>query len=84
MLYKSQMIKTSNLIISNVQLTLALSTTNSAIVLLVWEANIDIQPLFNYYKAVTYMCFYLPKEDHECSQAMKQLLNPLSASVALI
>ena len=23
-----------------------------------WEANIDIQPVFNHYKAVTYMCAY--------------------------
>ena len=42
--------------------------------LLVWEANIDIQPVFNYYKAVTYMCSYLSKQEDECSQAMKQAL----------
>ena len=39
--------------------------------LLAWEANINIQPVFNYYKA-TYMCSYLSKEEDECSQAMKQ------------
>ena len=27
-------------------------------VLQAWEANIDIQPVFNHYKAVTYMCAY--------------------------
>ena len=26
-----------------------------------WQANIDIQPVFNHYKAVTYMCAYFPK-----------------------
>ena len=24
-----------------------------------WKTNIDIQPVFNHYKAVTYMCSYL-------------------------
>ena len=40
--------------------------------LLAWKANIDIQPVFNYYKAITYMCSYLSKEEDECSQAMKE------------
>ena len=30
-------------------------------VLLAWEANLDIQPVFKYYKAVTYMDAYLSK-----------------------
>ena len=42
--------------------------------LLAWEPNIDIQPVLNYYKALTYMCSYLSKEEDECSQAMKQAL----------
>ena len=37
-----------------------------------WQANMDIQPVFNEYKAVTYMCQYLPKIEDQCSQAMKQ------------
>ena len=37
-----------------------------------WEANIDIQPVFDYCKAITYMCSYLSKEEHECLQVMKQ------------
>ena len=40
--------------------------------LLAWEANIDIQPVFNYYKAITYISSYLSKEEDECSQAVKQ------------
>ena len=40
--------------------------------LLAWEVNINIQPVFDYYKAVTYVCSYLSKEEDECSQAMKQ------------
>ena len=43
--------------------------------LLAWEANIDIQPVFDYYKAVTYMGSYLSKQEDECSQAMKQAFN---------
>ena len=29
--------------------------------LMAWEANIDIEPVFNHYKAVAYMCAYLSK-----------------------
>ena len=34
---------------------------------LAWEANIDIQPVLNYAKAIIYMCNYLTKEEDECS-----------------
>ena len=37
-----------------------------------WEANLDIQPGFNHYKAVLYMCAYLSKSEDESSEAMKQ------------
>ena len=37
-----------------------------------WKANIDIQPVFNHYKAVTYMCAYFSKAEDETSEAMKQ------------
>ena len=40
--------------------------------LLAWEANLDIQPVINHYKAVTYMCAYFSKSEDETSQAMKQ------------
>ena len=42
--------------------------------LIVWEANIDIQPVINHYKAVTYMCAYFSKSEDETSQAMKHHL----------
>ena len=42
--------------------------------LLAWEANMDIQPVFNEFKAITYMCKYLSKSEDECSKAMKQAL----------
>ena len=42
--------------------------------LLAWEANIDIQPVFNHYRAVAYMCTYLSKSEDECSKAMSQAL----------
>ena len=40
--------------------------------LMACEANIDIQTVFNHYKAVAYMCAYLFKSESECSVAMKQ------------
>ena len=38
--------------------------------LMAWEANMGIQPVFNHYKAVAYMCAYLSKSEDECSLAM--------------
>ena len=37
-----------------------------------WEANMDIRPVFNHYKAAAYMCAYLSKSESECSVVMKQ------------
>ena len=37
-----------------------------------WEANLDIKPVLDYYKAVSYMCAYLSKSEDESSEAMKQ------------
>ena len=42
---------------------------------LAWEVNIDIQPVINHYKAVSYMCAYLSKIKDECSNAMSQAVN---------
>ena len=35
-----------------------------------WHANMDIQVVFNEYKAVTYMHKYFSKTEGQCSQAM--------------
>ena len=35
----------------------------------------DIKPVFNYDKAVTYMCQYFSKTEDRCSQAIKQAVN---------
>ena len=37
-----------------------------------WKANINIQPVFNNYKAVTYMCADFSKTENKTSEAMKQ------------
>ena len=37
-----------------------------------WQANMDIQPVFNECKAVAYMCSYFSKSEDKCSFAMKQ------------
>lgn len=41
-------------------------------ILKAWQANMDIQPVFNYYKAVSYMCSYFSKSESESSQALIQ------------
>ena len=42
--------------------------------ILAWQANSDIQPIFNHYKVVTYVCAYLSKSKDECTQAMSQVV----------
>ena len=37
-----------------------------------WEANLDIQPVFNHYKAISYMCAYLSQTEGECSHAIQE------------
>ena len=37
-----------------------------------WEANTDIQPVFNHYKAIANMCAFLSKSENECLVTMKQ------------
>ena len=36
-----------------------------------WHSNMNTQPVFNEYKAVTYMCQFFSKTEDQCSQAMK-------------
>ena len=37
-----------------------------------WQVNKDVQPVFNEYKAVTYMCQYFSKAEDQFSQTIKQ------------
>ena len=37
-----------------------------------WKVNIDMQPVVNHYKAVTYMCSYFSEAEDETSDAMEQ------------
>ena len=36
-------------------------------------ANVDLQPVFNHYKCITYVCSYFTKDETECSQAIKNV-----------
>ena len=35
-----------------------------------FAANVDLQPVFNHYKSITYVCSYFTKDETECSQAI--------------
>ena len=37
-----------------------------------WQGNMDIQPVFNEYEAVAYMCSYFSKSEDKCSFPMKK------------
>ena len=37
-----------------------------------WQANMDIQPVFNEYKPVTYMCLYFSKSEGQCCTSIRQ------------
>ena len=32
--------------------------------------NVDLQPVFNHYKCITYICSYFTTDETECSQAI--------------
>ncbi len=35
-----------------------------------FAANVDLQPVFNHYKCITYVCSHFTKDETECSQAI--------------
>lgn len=35
-----------------------------------FAANVDLQPVFNHYKCITYVCSYFTKDETECSHAI--------------
>ena len=37
-----------------------------------WRSNMEIKPVFNWCKAVTYICQHFTKTENQCSQVMKQ------------
>ena len=41
-----------------------------------FRANVDLQPVFNHYKCITYVCSYFSKDETECSQAITQQRKP--------
>ena len=41
------------------------------VVLLAWQANTDIQPVFNHHRCVTYLCSYMSKGETQCSEAIR-------------
>ena len=43
------------------------------VLLTAWEANLDIQPLHNYFKALTYMTVFFSKSKGEVSESLKQV-----------
>ena len=43
----------------------------SPVVLLAWQANMDIQPFFNHHRRVTYLCSYMSKGETHCSEAIR-------------
>ena len=50
--------------------------------LLAWEVKLDIEPVFNDYNAMSYMCAYLSKLEGECSHAMHEAFkDPFSKNV---
>ena len=45
-----------------------------------FRANVDLQPVFNHYKCVTYVCSYFTKDETECSQAIVNAAKEAKAS----
>ena len=58
------------------------------VLLTAWQGNIDLQPVYNYYKAVSYLTAYFSKLENSTSESMKQAvqeikLQNLSGGVAM-
>ena len=45
-----------------------------------FRANVDLQPVFNHYKCITYVCSYFSKDETECSQAIKNATKEAKAN----
>ena len=45
---------------------------HNPVLLKVWEPNLDIQPVHNYFKALTYMAAYFSQPESELSEPLKQ------------
>ena len=45
-----------------------------------FRANVDLQPVFNLYKCITYVCSYFSKDETECSQAIKNATKEAKAN----
>ena len=45
-----------------------------------FAANVDLQPAFNHYKCITYVCSYFTKDETECSQAIAKAAKEAKAS----
>ena len=41
------------------------------IIIIAWQANIDIQPVLNHHTCVTYLCSYMFKGETHCSEAIR-------------
>ena len=60
----------------------------SPVLLKAWQVNIDLQPVYNYYKAASYMTAYFSNSENSTSDAVKQAvqeikLQNLSARLAM-
>ena len=42
-----------------------------------WQANIDLQPAYNYYKAISYITAYSSKSESEISETFKHAVNEI-------
>ena len=49
-----------------------------------WNANVDIQRVFDEYKRVTYMCSYFSQSKDECSQSKRKQLKRLFRTICII
>ena len=46
-----------------------------------FAANVHLQPVFNLYKSITYVCLYFTKDETECSQAIMNAAKEANLSI---
>ena len=54
------------------------------IVLFVWQANMDIQPVFSHHKCVTFLCSYMSKGETHISEAIRVAAKEAKKKIAWV
>lgn len=53
----------------------------NSVILKTWLMNIDLQPVYNYHRTLSYMTVYFSKSENSKSEAMKQIVQNIKQNL---